>query len=267
MNLPLLKVQELNKRFGGLIAVENVSFDVHSGEVMGLIGPNGAGKTTIFNLLAGTLRADAGTVQMDGAPLLNLPPHLIAKLGVMRTFQHNSPFSGMSLVDNILVGAHTRFSSGWYSVMTNSALARRQEVEQHNRAAHLIDFVGLSDLVETEVDNLSFGQGRLLELARVLAAEPRVILLDEPAAGLTMNEADRLSQIIREISSQGIAILLIEHDMRFLMPLAQRVAVLDFGVKIAEGTPEEIKRNPDVIAAYLGETGPQLRLSRGAAEC
>jgi len=267
MNLPLLKVQELNKRFGGLIAVENVSFDVHSGEVMGLIGPNGAGKTTIFNLLAGALRADAGTVQMDGAPLLNLPPHLIAKLGVMRTFQHNSPFSGMSLVDNILVGAHTRFSSTWYSVLINSAFAKRQENKLRTHALDLIDFVGLSELVETEVDNLSFGQGRLLELARVLAGEPHVILLDEPAAGLTMNEANRLSQIIRDISNRGIAVLLIEHDMRFLMPLAQRVAVLDFGVKIADGRPEEIRRNPNVISAYLGETGQQPKLIKGVAEC
>ncbi|SVD61469.1 uncharacterized protein METZ01_LOCUS414323, partial [marine metagenome] len=170
----MLKVQDLNKRFGGLLAVENVSFDVHVGEVMGLIGPNGAGKTTIFNLLAGAFRADSGSVYMDGSPLLGLPPHLISKLGVMRTFQHNSPFSGMSLVDNILVGAHTRFSSTWYSVLINSAFAKRQENKLRTHAVDLIDFVGLSDLVESEVENLSFGQGRLLELARVLAGEPRV---------------------------------------------------------------------------------------------
>jgi len=204
---------------------------------------------------------------MDGKSLLYQPLHRIAELGVMRTFQHNSPFPGMSLVDNILVGAHTCFGSSWFSILTNSASAMRMEKEQRSRVVKLIEFVGLSELVETEVDNLSFGQGRLLELARALAGEPRVILLDEPAAGLTLNEADRLSKIIRDISDRGIAVLLIEHDMRFLMPLAQRVAVLNFGVKIADGAPDEIRRNPDVIAAYLGESRPQLQIGKEVTGC
>jgi len=204
---------------------------------------------------------------MDGKSLLYQPLHRIAELGVMRTFQHNSPFPGMSLVDNILVGAHTCFDSSWFSILTNSASAMRMEKEQRSRVVKLIEFVGLSDLVETEVDNLSFGQGRLLELARALAGEPRVILLDEPAAGLTLNEADRLLKIIRDISDRGIAVLLIEHDMRFLMALAQRVAVLNFGVKIADGAPDEIRRNPDVIAAYLGESRPQLQLGKEITGC
>ena len=204
---------------------------------------------------------------MDGKSLLYQPLHRIAELGLMRTFQHNSPFPGMSLVDNILVGAHTCFDSSWFSILTNSASAMRMEKEQRSRVVKLIEFVGLSELVETEVDNLSFGQGRLLELARALAGEPRVILLDEPAAGLTLNEADRLSKIIRDISDRGIAVLLIEHDMRFLMALAQRVAVLNFGVKIADGAPDEIRRNPDVIAAYLGESRPQLQLKKEMTGC
>ena len=204
---------------------------------------------------------------MDGKSLLYQPLHRIAELGVMRTFQHNSPFPGMSLVDNILVGAHTCFGSSWFSILTNSASAMRMEKEQRSRVVKLIEFVGLSELVETEVDNLSFGQGRLLELARALAGEPRVILLDEPAAGLTLNEADRLSKIIRDISDRGIAVLLIEHDMRFLMALAQRVAVLNFGVKIADGAPDEIRRNPDVIAAYLGEPRPQLQIEKEMTGC
>ena len=204
---------------------------------------------------------------MDGKSLLYQPLHRIAELGVMRTFQHNSPFPGMSLVDNILVGAHTCFDSSWFSILTNSASAMRMEKEQRSRVVKLIEFVGLSELVETEVDNLSFGQGRLLELARALAGEPRVILLDEPAAGLTLNEADRLSKIIRDISDRGIAVLLIEHDMRFLMALAQRVAVLNFGVKIADGAPDEIRRNPDVIAAYLGESRPQLQIGKEVTGC
>jgi len=173
----------------------------------------------------------------------------------------------MSLVDNILVGAHTCFDSSWFSILTNSASAMRMEKEQRSRVVKLIEFVGLSELVETEVDNLSFGQGRLLELARALAGEPRVILLDEPAAGLTLNEADRLSKIIRDISDRGIAVLLIEHDMRFLMALAQRVVVLNFGVKIADGAPDEIRRNPDVIAAYLGASRPQLQLGKEVTGC
>ena len=267
MSNSLLEIRGLSKRFGGLIAVENVSFDIYAGEILGLIGPNGAGKTTIFNLLAGALKADAGSIIMDGKSLLYQPLHRIAELGVMRTFQHNSPFPGMSLVDNILVGAHTCFDSSWFSILTNSASAMRMEKEQRSRVVKLIEFVGLSELVETEVDNLSFGQGRLLELARALAGEPRVILLDEPAAGLTLNEADRLSKIIRDISDRGIAVLLIEHDMRFLMALAQRVAVLNFGVKIADGAPDEIRRNPDVIAAYLGEPRPQLQIGKEMTGC
>jgi branched-chain amino acid transport system ATP-binding protein len=251
----LLTAQNLGKRFGGLVAVDDLSFDLNEGEILGLIGPNGAGKSTTFNLLAGALGADTGAVKLDGANVLGLKPHQIAARGVMRTFQHNSPFSGMTLIENLLVGAHTRFPSSWVSVLFGGSAARERERELRDHAHELLDFVGLAELEGTEVDNLSFGQGRLLEVARALAGEPRLIMLDEPAAGLTLSEAERLAEIIRGISARGIAVLLIEHDMRFLLPLAHRVVVLNFGAKIAEGRPDEITSDPVVMAAYLGDSG------------
>ncbi len=262
MDGALLTARSLGKRFGGLIAVDDLSFDLHEGEILGLIGPNGAGKSTTFNLLAGALAADGGAVELDGANLLGLKPHQIAAKGVMRTFQHNSPFSGMTLTDNLLVGAHTRFQSSWMSVLFGGSAARDRERELRDHAHELLEFVGLAEWQETEVDNLSFGQGRLLEVARALAGEPRLIMLDEPAAGLTLSEAERLSEIIRGISARGIAVLLIEHDMRFLLPLAHRVVVLNFGAKIAEGQPDQITRDPAVMQAYLGDAGMSRRAER-----
>ncbi len=262
MDGALLTARSLGKRFGGLIAVDDLSFDLHEGEILGLIGPNGAGKSTTFNLLAGALAADGGAVELDGANLLGLEPHQIAAKGVMRTFQHNSPFSGMTLTDNLLVGAHTRFQSSWMSVLFGGSAARDRERELRDHAHELLEFVGLAEWQETEVDNLSFGQGRLLEVARALAGEPRLIMLDEPAAGLTLSEAERLSEIIRGISVRGIAVLLIEHDMRFLLPLAHRVVVLNFGAKIAEGKPDQITSDPAVMQAYLGDAGMSRRAER-----
>lgn len=262
MDGALLTARSLGKRFGGLIAVDDLSFDLHEGEILGLIGPNGAGKSTTFNLLAGALAADGGAVELDGANLLGLKPHQIAAKGVMRTFQHNSPFSGMTLIDNLLVGAHTRFQSSWMSVLFGGSAARDRERELRDHAHELLKFVGLAEWQETEVDNLSFGQGRLLEVARALAGEPRLIMLDEPAAGLTLSEAERLSEIIRGISARSIAVLLIEHDMRFLLPLAHRVVVLNFGAKIAEGKPDQITSDPAVMQAYLGDAGMSRRAER-----
>ena len=250
MKNPILQVAGLTKRFGGLTAVADLDFEVYPGEILGLIGPNGAGKTTVFNLLAGALAATAGEVRFAGEPILGLPPHAIAARRIMRTFQHNRPFGGMPVIDNVLVGAHTRFASGLWSVLAGKA--RVEEEHQRRRAAELIDFVGLGGLGVAEVDTLSFGQGRLLEIARALAGEPRLMLFDEPAAGLTPAETARIADIIRGIAARGIAVLLIEHDMRFLLPLAHRVVVLNFGVKIAEGVPEQIRSDPAVTSAYLG---------------
>ena len=251
MSAAILQVRNLTKRFGGLVAVSGVDFEVYEGEILGIIGPNGAGKSTVFNLIAGAHAASAGEVRFAGEPILGLPPHEIARRGVMRTFQHNRPFAGMSVLENVLVGAHTRFTSRLWTIVGGRASQEERSVRK--RAHELVDFVGLGELEHAAVDTLPFGQGRLLEIARGVAGEPRLMLFDEPAAGLTLGECDRLAGIIRGIAARGIAVLLIEHDMRFLLPLAQRVAVLNFGAKIAEGTPAEVRSHPAVMDAYLGD--------------
>jgi ABC-type branched-subunit amino acid transport system ATPase component len=245
---PVLEVRNLTKRFGGLTAVAGLDFELRDGEILGLIGPNGAGKTTTFNMIAGTYAADAGEIRFGGEPILGLPPHQIARRGIMRTFQHNRPFAGMPVIENVMVGAHTRFGRNLFSKK-----ATEQERARRLRAQELIEFVGLGGLPDADVGTLSFGQGRLLEIARALAGEPRAILFDEPAAGLTPAELDRLAGIVRGIAQRGIAVLLIEHDMRFLLPLADRVVVLNFGARIAEGTPQEVRAHPAVMEAYLGD--------------
>jgi branched-chain amino acid transport system ATP-binding protein len=247
----ILEVRRLTKRFGGLTAVAGLDFDLREGEILGVIGPNGAGKTTTFNIIAGTYDADEGEIRFAGRPILGLPPHRIARLGIMRTFQHNRPFSGMPVLENVMVGAHTRFTSGFAKLLMGGG--KLEEQRQRRRAEELVEFVGLAGLRDADVGTLSFGQGRLLEIARALAGEPRVILFDEPAAGLTPAELDRLAGIIRGIAQRGIAVLLIEHDMRFLLPLASRVVVLNFGARIAEGTPQEVRSQPAVMEAYLGD--------------
>ena len=244
----ILEVRRLTKRFGGLTAVAGLDFNLRDGEILGLIGPNGAGKTTTFNIIAGTYAADEGEIRFAGDSILGLPPHQIARRGLMRTFQHNRPFSGMPVLENVMVGAHTQFRRNPFS-----RKASGEEQKQRRRAEELIEFVGLAGLRDADVGTLSFGQGRLLEIARALAGEPRAILFDEPAAGLTPAELDRLAGIIKGIAERGIAVLLIEHDMRFLLPLAERVVVLNFGARIAQGTPQEVRADRAVMDAYLGD--------------
>jgi branched-chain amino acid transport system ATP-binding protein len=248
----LLAASGLTKHFGGLTAVEGLELELLPGEILALIGPNGAGKTTTFNLIAGVFPPSAGSITLDGVRIDGMPVHRIAALGLMRTFQHNMPFAGMPLADNILVGRHTHFRAGLVDILLGLRRFREEEAAARRRAAELVTLVGLGDEVDRDVSTLPFGEGSLLELARALAGEPRVILLDEPAAGLTQPEMTRLAATIRDIAARGIAVLLIEHDMHFLLPLAHRVVVLNFGRKIAEGTPDEIARNPEVIEAYLG---------------
>ncbi len=258
----LLEVRDLTKRFGGLIAVSDLAFEVRAGEILGLIGPNGAGKSTTFNLIAGSLRADAGEIHAAGEPIAGLPPHEIARRGVMRTFQHNRLFAGMTVTENVMVGAHTGFRAGLWAVAGASRRARDEEAAARRRAQELIGFVGLGEWRDADVATLSFGQGRLLEIARALAGAPRLILLDEPAAGLAPAELERLGALLGGVAARGIAVLLIEHDMRFLLPLAGRIVVLNFGVKIAEGTADEIRSHPAVIDAYLGDPAALVDTAR-----
>jgi ABC-type branched-subunit amino acid transport system ATPase component len=251
MPCAILEVKNLTKRFGGLTAVSALDFELYEGEILGLIGPNGAGKTTTFNLIAGSYAASAGEIRFAGESILGLAPHQIAARGVLRTFQHNRPFGGMAVLDNVLVGAHLRFRSTLLRIVGGGG--GDEERRQRRRAEEIVEFVGLAGLRDADVGTLSFGQGRLLEIARALAGEPRLILFDEPAAGLTPAELERLAGIIRGIAARGIAVLLIEHDMRFLLPLAHRVVVLNFGARIAEGTPQEVRSHPAVVDAYLGD--------------
>jgi branched-chain amino acid transport system ATP-binding protein len=245
---PLLQVSNLTKRFGGLTAVAGLDFELREGEILGLIGPNGAGKTTTFNIIAGTYQADEGEIRFADERISGLAPHQIARRGIMRTFQHNRPFGSMPVLENVMVGAHTQFRKNPFS-----RKAAGEEQQRRRRAEELIDFVGLAGLRDADVGTLSFGQGRLLEIARALAGEPRAILFDEPAAGLTPAELDRLAEIVRGIARRGIAVLLIEHDMHFLLPLAERVVVLNFGARIAQGTPQEVRADRAVMDAYLGD--------------
>ena len=246
----LLHVEKARKQFGGVIAVNDVSFDVQAREIVALIGPNGAGKSTTFNLITGVLSATSGAISVLGQKVDNAPPQEVVKLGVSRTFQHVKLVPDMTVLENVAIGAHLRGHSGAISSMLR--FDRADEAKLLAEAARQIERVGLGDQIDQLAGSLSLGQQRIVEIARALCVDPMLLLLDEPAAGLRHMEKQRLAALLRQLRDGGMSVLLVEHDMGFVMDLADRIVVLDFGTKIAEGTPASIKTNPDVIKAYLG---------------
>src|SRR6201996_1620061 len=246
----LLQIDSARKQFGGVVAVNDVSFDVQAREIVALIGPNGAGKSTTFNLITGVLAASSGRISVLGKSIDNAPPQDIVKLGVSRTFQHVKLVPDMTVLENVAIGAHLRGHSGAISSMLR--LDRADEAKLLAEAARQIERVGLGEQTNQLAGSLSLGQQRIVEIARALCVDPILLLLDEPAAGLRHMEKQQLAALLRQLRGGGMSVLLVEHDMGFVMDLADRIVVLDFGTKIAEGTPAAIKTNPDVIKAYLG---------------
>lgn len=251
--VPILEVKDLAVSFGGIKAVNGLTFSVHEGEIVSVIGPNGAGKTSAFNCISGFYRPNQGSVTFDGNPITRNKPSRITQLGMARTFQNVRLFKEMTVLENVKTGMHTRLKQNVFDAMLHTPRYRRSEAQCTEDARGWLDFVGFRADDELLVTQLPYGEQRRVEIARALATQPKLLLLDEPAAGLNHNEKQELMALIRKIRDLGVGIVLIEHDMGLVMEISERIVVLNYGKEIADGTPEQIKNDPAVIAAYLGE--------------
>lgn len=248
----LLEVKGLSKSFGGIHAIADLSFAIELGAIHSIIGPNGAGKTTLFNLITGLYRPTAGRILFDGRDVTGKPAHILARYGMSRTFQNLQIFFNMSAIENVMVGAHLHLSRGFLSALLRLPAVRKGDQRARREAAELLAFVGLSRHLDADASAMPYGALKRLEIARALAAHPKVLLLDEPAAGLNSTESREIDDVIKSIADRGITVVLVEHDMKMVMEVSDHIVVLDAGSKLAEGTVEEVRGNPQVVAAYLG---------------
>ncbi len=247
-----LQVNSITKQFGGLVAVDNVSFEVEKGEIVSIIGPNGAGKTTVFNMLTGVYTIDSGEIIFDGTPIHNTNPYNIVNRGISRTFQNIRLFPNMRVIENVLVGTHIRTKYGFFDALFRTGRYKKEESEKVVHAAKVLKDIGLGNRINDYAQNLPYGEQRKVEIARAIATDAKIILLDEPAAGMNPQESDELLCFIRQLRDKGYTIILIEHDMSVVMNISDRIYVIDHGKKIAQGLPGEIANNECVIEAYLG---------------
>ena len=252
MNLPLLQIDHVHKHFGGVAALNDVSLRIQPGEIYGLIGPNGAGKTTFFNVMTGLYAPEAGRFQLDGEDYRPTAVYQVARAGIARTFQNIRLFNAMSALENVMVGRHVRTRNGLWAALSRHRRAREEEARTREHAYQLLDYVGLAEFADYRADSLSYGHQRRLEIARALATQPRLLALDEPAAGMNASEKVQLRGLLEKIRGDGHTLLLIEHDVKLVMGVCDRISVLDYGQVIAVGAPAEVRRHPAVIHAYLG---------------